>query len=191
MTPIYLTDFIAPSFYRVHQAIKEEKHTHYWLKGGRGSTKSSFVSVQIILGMMKDRQANAVVLRKVGLTLRDSVREQLKWAIQGLGVWSYWSDKVSPMELCYLPTGQRILFRGADKPRKIKSARVRSGYFKFVWYEEVDEFTGKEEIRMINQSLLRGGSPFVLFYTYNPPKVATKLGKRRNNRATTRPIRPS
>lgn len=167
---IQLADLIAPSFYQVHHAIKEGRHMHYWLKGGRGSTKSSFVSIQIILGMMKDRSANAVVLRKVGLTLRESVLEQLLWAIEQLGVTSYWSDKVSPMGLTYLPTGQKILFRGADKPRKIKSIKVKSGYCKYVWYEEVDEFTGMEEVRMINQSLLRGGNPFVIFYSYNPPK---------------------
>ena len=73
------------------------------------------------------------------------------------------------MELTYTPTGQKILFRGADKPRKIKSIKVSKGYTKFIWYEEVDEFNGMEEIRMINQSLMRGGQQFVVFYTYNPP----------------------
>jgi PBSX family phage terminase large subunit len=71
-----------------------------------------------------------------------------------------------------LPTGQKILFRGADKPKKIKSIKFSKGYCKFIWYEEVDEFAGMEEIRMINQSLMRGGSSFVVFYSYNPPKSA-------------------
>lgn len=167
---IELKDIIAPSFYGIHNDIKKQKHTYYWLKGGRGSTKSSFVSIEIILGMMKDSNSNCVALRKVGLNLKDSVYEQLEWAIKMLGVEQYWLSKLSPLELVYIPTGQRIIFRGADKPKKIKSTKFKSGYCKYIWYEEVDEFNGMEEIRTINQSLMRGGESFCVFYSYNPPK---------------------
>lgn len=170
MIMIELKDIIAPSFYGIHNDIKKQKHTYYWLKGGRGSTKSSFVSIEIILGMMKDSNANCVALRKVGLNLKDSVYEQLEWAIKMLGVEQYWLSKLSPLELVYIPTGQRIIFRGADKPKKIKSTKFKSGYCKYIWYEEVDEFNGMEEIRTINQSLMRGGESFCVFYSYNPPK---------------------
>lgn len=165
-----LSDAIAPSFYSVHKAIKSGQYTRYWLKGGRGSTKSSFVSVEIILGMMQHPEANAVCIRKVGLYLKDSVYEQLLWAIDKLGVTAYWQAKLSPLELIYLPTGQRIIFRGADKPRKLKSTKVSKGYIRYIWYEEVDEFGGIEEIRTINQSLMRGGAKFDVFHSYNPPK---------------------
>lgn len=169
MTKVKLSELIAPSFYELHNDIKNNRYTHYWLKGGRGSTKSSFASIEIILGIMKDPNANAVVLRKVKETIKDSVFEQLIWAIEKLKVSEYWDIKNNPMELTYIPTGQKILFRGADKPRKIKSIKVSRGYVKFIWYEEVDEFNGIEEIRIINQSLMRGGKEFVVFYTYNPP----------------------
>ena len=161
---------IAPAFYGLYWDVTDCRHTHYWLKGGRGSTKSSFTSVMIVLGMMQDAEANAVVVRKVGLYLKDSVYEQLVWAIDKLGVSALWHCKLSPLELVYIPTGQRILFRGADKPKKLKSTKVHKGYIRYVWYEECDEFNGIEEIRTINQSLLRGGSRFTVFYTYNPPK---------------------
>lgn len=167
-----LSSIIAPSFYEVHKALKNHEYTHYWLKGGRGSCKSSFASEEIVLGMMKDPEANAVVLRKVGLYLKDSVFEQLQWAISALGVDAYWAAKLSPIELVYLPTGQRIIFRGADKPKKIKSTKVKRGYIRYIWYEETDEFNGMDEIRTINQSLMRGGSKYDVFYTYNPPKSA-------------------
>lgn len=169
MAKVKLSELISPSFYEMHKDIKNNRYTHYWLKGGRGSTKSSFVSIEIILGIMKDPNANAVVLRKVKETIKDSVFEQLIWAIEKLKVSEYWDIKHNPMELIYIPTGQKILFRGADKPRKIKSIKVSRGYVKFMWYEEVDEFNGIEEIRIINQSLMRGGKEFVVFYTYNPP----------------------
>lgn len=165
-----LSNIIAPSFYRVHNEIKQNKYSHIWLKGGRGSTKSSFTSITIINGMMVDKKANAVCLRKVKDTLKDSVYEQLQWAIDILNVEHLWHPSTNPMSLTYLPTGQKILFRGADKPKKIKSIKFKHGYCKYIWYEEVDEFSGIEEIRMINQSLMRGGKTFNVFYTYNPPK---------------------
>lgn len=167
-----LSSIIAPLFYLVHKAIKAGLYIHIWLKGGRGSTKSTFAAVEIVLGIMKDPNANGVALRKVKDTLKDSVFEQLCWAIEALGVEQFWHKSISPLSLTYLPTGQKILFRGADNPKKIKSIKFRRGYCKYMWYEELDEFNGMEEIRMINQSLMRGGKDFVVFYSYNPPKSA-------------------
>ncbi|OUS72988.1 terminase [Paenibacillus sp. MY03] len=167
-----LSSIVAPSFFDVHKDIKQGLHTHYWLSGGRGSTKSSLVSVEIILGIMSDPLANAVVLRKVKDTLNESVKDQLIWAIESLGVSDYWDMPETKLVLTYKPTGQEIRFRGADKPKKIKSMKFAKGYTKFIWYEELDEFTSMEEIRMINQSLMRGGPKFIVFYTYNPPKSA-------------------
>lgn len=167
---VKLSEIIAPSFFSVHTDIKNNKHIHYALCGGRGSCKSSFVSIEVALGIMTDTKANAVVLRKVGQVLRDSVYEQMLWAIDMLGAGELWEGKVSIPELVYKPTGQKIIFRGADNPRKLKSIKVSSGYIKYIWYEEADEFSGQEEIDMINQSLLRGGESFCCFYSYNPPR---------------------
>lgn len=164
-----LSFLISPPFFSVHNYIKNQKYTHFWLKGGRGSTKSSFISIEIILGLMQDQFANAVVLRKVGNNLKDSVYEQLEWAINVLGISQYWTRKINPLQLTY-NNGNKIIFRGADKPKKIKSTKFKNGYCKFIWYEEVDEFNGMEEIRIINQSLLRGGEKFFVFYSYNPPQ---------------------
>lgn len=167
-----LSNVIAPSFHHIHKAIKKDLYTHFWLGGGRGSTKSSFVAIEVILGIMRDPTANCVALRKVKDTLKDSIYEQLCWAIEVLGSDNFWHKSISPLGLTYLPTGQKIIFRGADKPKKIKSIKFSKGYSKFIWYEEVDEFNGMEEIRMINQSLMRGGKSFTVFYSYNPPKSA-------------------
>ncbi len=119
---------------------------------------------------MSDKNANAVALRKVGKYLKDSVFSQLKWAIDILGVSDHWRIKQSPLELIYEKTGQKILFRGADNPKKIKSTKAERGYIKYIWFEELDQFADSEEIRSINQSLMRGGEDFKVFYSYNPPK---------------------
>lgn len=167
---VKLTDLIAPQFYSIHWDILEGRHTHYKLYGGRGSTKSSFVSIEIILGMMQDPNSNAACFRKVKDTLAESVFEQLLWAIDVLEVSHLWKVTLSPLRLTYKPTGQRIVFRGCDDPNKSKSIKVRKGYFKYIWYEERAEFAGDEDERKINQSLMRGGSKYVVFYTWNPPK---------------------
>lgn len=167
---VNLKDLIAPQFYSVHWDILEGKHTHYKLYGGRGSTKSSFVSIEIIYGMMQDPNANAACFRKVKDTLAESVFEQLLWAIDALGVSHLWKPTISPLRLTYMPTGQRIVFRGCDDPNKSKSIKLRKGYFKYIWYEERAEFSGDDDEQKINQSLMRGGDKYVVFYTWNPPK---------------------
>jgi len=171
---VRLTDAIAPAFYPVHRDILAGRHTYYKLGGGRGSTKSSFAGVEIILGMMRDaaagRRTNAVAFRRYANTLHDSVYEQLLWAIDKLGVAGLWKSTISPLRLTYLPTGQMVLFRGADKVKKSKSIKVARGYIKYLWFEELDEFEGSEKLRSIQQSVVRGGKRFVVFYTYNPPK---------------------
>lgn len=117
---------------------------------------------------------NAVVLRKVESNIKDSVYAQLLWAIDKLGVNEYWQAKIQPLKLIYKPSGQEIIFRGSNNQedyRKLKSTKAKKGFFKYIWYEEVDEFYGMHEIRSINQSILRGGVGFIAFYTYNPPKT--------------------
>ena len=171
-----VSELIAPAFHCVHRDVKAGGHTHYWLPGGRGSCKSSFVGIEIPMGLMRDAQkgvmSHAVALRRYGVTLRESVYAQLLWGINALGAADYWTASVSPMALTYAPTGQRVLFRGADDPMKVKSIKVDSGYIKYGWYEEVNEFEGEEKLRSINQSLMRGGADFAFFYTFNPPRSA-------------------
>lgn len=168
-----LKEIIAPAFYNVFWDILDEKHTYYDLYGGRGSTKSSFVGVMIPLLMMQDAEngvmSNAVIFRKVGNTLRESVYEQIAWGIDALNANDLWSTSVNPMQYTYKPTGQKIIFRGLDKAKKTKSIKASKGYFKYLWFEELDEFSGIEEIRTVQQSVLRGGSKFVVFKTFNPP----------------------
>lgn len=173
-TQVKLTDVIAPAFYSLHWDIIEGRHTYYKLDGGRGSCKSSFCGSEIIYGMMDDankgKMTNAVVFRRYGVNLHDSVYEQLVWAIDKLGVNHLWKPTLSPLRLTYKPTGQVILFRGADKAVKSKSIKVSKGYIKYLWFEELDEFEGPEKIRSIQQSVIRGGDKFIVFYSYNPPK---------------------
>jgi phage terminase large subunit len=171
---VKLTDVIGPSFYALYWDVLECRHTYYKLGGGRGSLKSTFAATAIINGMMNDaqngKQTNAVVFRRNAIDLHDSVYEQLIWSIDRLQVSHLWRQTLSPLKLTYKPTGQVILFKGADKVIKRKSIKVSKGYIKYLWFEELDEFEGPEKIRSIRQSVVRGGEEFTVFYTYNPPK---------------------
>lgn len=169
MSDVRLSEKIGSAFYDVAHDVFLHGHTHYDFSGGRGSLKSSTVSVLVPLLLINNPGTHALVLRKVANTIRDSVYAQYIWAIGELGMAAYWEAKVSPMELIYKPTGQKIMFRGADDPMKIKSIKVPFGYIAVTHFEEKDQFAGRAEIRTILQSTVRGGSKYWNFESYNPP----------------------
>lgn len=164
---------IAPVFAPVLFDIREHKYTEYVFPGGRGSTKSSFVSVNIIDLIMANPDMHAVVMRQVADTLRGSVYQQMLWAIEALGLSDEFHATVSPMEITRKSTGQKIYFRGADDPGKIKSIKVPFGYIGVLWFEELDQFVGPEAVRKIEQSVIRGGDVAYIFKSFNPPKSAS------------------
>lgn len=165
-----LSELIAPAYYDVHRDLKNGTNDEYFFSGGRGSAKSSFISIEIILGMLRDPEANAIIYRRVGNTLRESVFEQMQWAINMLGVGEWFKTQVSPMEIRHKRTDQRILFRGADDPGKSKSIKIGKGYFKYIWFEEAADFQGMEAIRTIKVSAVRGhDGRAITFLSYNPP----------------------
>lgn len=163
---------IAPTFWDAYDDLQAGLHSEYWFEGGRGSTKSSCISLEIIMGMLNDRNANAIVYRRVGNTLKDSVYAQMIWACDMLGIMPIVTLRQSPYEIIFNKTGQRILFRGADDPKKSKSIKLTKGYFKYLWFEELAEFSGMGAIRTIKQSILRGVDQAFTIYSYNPPRSA-------------------
>ena len=161
------------NFDEVSKDIDNEGHAEYWLKGGRGSGKSTFVARKLLLGLAAHPGACALVCRKVAATLRQSVFAELARAADALGLSPWCEFRLSPLEI-RLSGGQRILFRGADDPGKTKSIALREGYFGYLWFEELSEFDGMEDIRTIRASVLRGPGPrrALTFCTYNPPESA-------------------
>lgn len=163
-------DIIADVFHPMVRDIRCGLHTEYVLPGGRGSTKSSGISCIIIELLKNHSDMHALVLRKVGNTIKDSVYAQIKWAISKMGLEEEFKFKTSPFEITYKPTGQKIYFRGADDPLKIKSIKPEFGYIGIVWFEELDQFAGPEEVRNIQQSAIRGGDKAYRFKSFNPPR---------------------
>lgn len=179
---VNLTDCIDKPYYKAFHHIMDGDYTHYWFGGGRGTFKSSFVSLAIIEKIMENAEEyladpenkellHAVCFRKVKDTLTDSVYEQLKWAINKLGVDKYFNCTTHPLKIVYKPTGQKILFRGLDKAEKAKSIKTSEGYFGLCWFEELQEYHGMAEIRKAYQSVMRGTDETIqVICSYNPPE---------------------
>lgn len=150
--------------------IKSKKR-YRMVKGGRGSKKSTTTAIQTIVDTMKYPGLNTLVVRRVFKDHHDSTYAQLNWAIARLGVRAYWKSKLSPLEIIYLPTGQKILFRGLDDPMSITSMTVDVGYLCRVWFEEIYQITNENDFDMVDMSV-RGEMPDPLFKqitgTFNP-----------------------
>ena len=139
-------------------------------KGSRASKKSTTAALKIIVRMMQYPLANTLVVRKTGASLKDSCFAQLRWAIERLGVSAWWKARVSPLDLEYAPTGQRILFRGCDDPLKVTSITVKHGILCWGWLEEGFE-VDEDSFNRIDESL-RGQLPEGYYIqwliTFNP-----------------------
>ena len=175
---IRLHEVIAPVFWPAHRAVRAGTVQEIVAKGGRGSGKSSFISLELVLQLLRHPDCHAVVLRKVGGTLRTSVYAQVCWAIAALGLGGRFKCTVSPMECVYLPTGQKILFFGLDDAGKLKSIKVPFGAIGLCWFEELDQFDGPEEVRNVEQSVFRGGQYALTFKSFNPPAMARSWANR-------------
>lgn len=163
---------IAPVYFPLHADIDAGMHQYYNLPGGRGSGKSSFVSLEIVNGIMQDQtgESNAIIFRRTANTMRESVYSQIAWAIDTLGAGHLWRGTISPMRYEYIPTGAQIIFRGLDDASKLKSIKPKKGTFRFIWFEEFSELPGPNFTRNVLQSVMRGqGLQFVVFRTFNPP----------------------
>lgn len=151
------------------------------VKGSRGSKKSTTEAMWIIYNMMKYPLANTLVLRRVFNTHKDSTWAQLKWAVNNLEVSHLWNFSKSPLEATYIPTGQKILFRGLDDPMSITSITVEKGFLCWCWVEEAFQVMNEDDFNKIDLSI-RGELPREYFkqitFTFNPWSEKHWLKKR-------------
>ncbi len=168
---INVAPLIIRAFDGLFQSVVNHDYNNYWMEGGRGSTKSSFIAICIVILVVTFPWANATIVRRFSNTLRDSVYQQMLWAIAALGLDRYFKASLSPLEIVYKPTGQRIVFRGLDDPLKSKGAVFKHGYNAIQWFEELDQCRSWEDVSSALKSYRRGGDIFWSFYSYNPPKT--------------------
>lgn len=164
---IYLPDVVGKGY----KTFWNFKGRYRVVKGSRASKKSTTAALNLIYRIIKYPKSNALVVRKTYRTLQDSCYAQLRWACDRLGVKEYFDFKLSPLEIIYKPTGQKILFRGLDDPLKVTSVTVDVGYLCFLWIEEAYEIMSESDFDMLDESI-RGEVPGELFkqitLTLNP-----------------------
>ena len=181
---IRTSQIITPAFY--HAWRNCDKYVTKVFKGGRNSGKSTTISRRIIFDLMR-LPVNALIVRKVGETLEHSVYAQLLDAVDALGVGAYWEARKSPLSLRYTPTGTQIIFRGADKPEKIKGIKTAKYPISILWIDELDEFKTADEVSVIVNSVIRAELPhglkYSIYFSYNPPKRKNNWVNKKYNSA--------
>jgi len=167
---IRITDLINRNFYPVWLTDKP----HVVLSGGRSSMKSSVISLKLVVDFLNDPEGNVICLRKVGKYLSTSVYEQIKWAIYKLGAQGEFHFGKSPLKITHKATGTAFYFFGVDDPQKLKSAKIAVGYVMALWFEELAEFSGVEDIDIVEDTFIRtdigNGKQVRVYYSYNPPR---------------------
>lgn len=144
--------------------------------GGRGSFKSSTISLKLVTMMKKHTQlghkVNVVAFRENATYLRDSVYGQITWALSMLDLTDEYIFRTSPLRIIHRRTGSGFYFYGVDDPFKLKSNTI--GKVIALWYEEAANFKSFEVFDQVNPTFIRQKSPYVsyvpIYYSYNPPK---------------------
>lgn len=145
-------------------------------KGGRGSFKSSTISLKLATMMKKytqqNKQVNIVCFRENQSYLRDSVYNQILWALTMLDIQDEYKTYKAPLTIVHKKTNSTFYFYGADDPLKLKSNIV--GNVIAIWYEECANMKSAEVFDQSNPTFIRQKADFVdqvkVFYSYNPPR---------------------
>lgn len=172
---IFTSNLFAKVYNYVFKSIINHDFERYTFTGGRASAKSSFISLVIVLLVRLFPRYNALILRRTAKSLRNSVFEQIVWAINA---WGFKGFKIPKSRTAALPivytrkdgTEQVIIFAGCDDPEKLKSIKVSNGYIAILWVEEKTEIDANT-LHNVRISALRGGDKFYIFESYNPPSA--------------------
>lgn len=163
-------DNINPVFYELWLA----EEPRIIAKGGRSSFKSSVISLKLVKDFIEDPNGNVVVMRKVAKYLRTSVYEQIQWAIYTMGLQDQFIFREAPMKIIHKATKTAFYFFGVDDPMKLKGAKIAVGYVMALWFEELAEFVGIEDIDIVEDSFIRedlgDGRSVRVYMSYNPPR---------------------
>ena len=173
---------IGRDFFRPHMLIAEGRQAEFWCKGGRGSLKSSWASLELVNHIETHPGEHAAAVMKRKNSLRDAVYAQVVWAIHAMGLDDWYEMPASTFKIKKKSTGQIIFFAGCDDPHKTKGLKPPFGHIGFLWFEECDQFRGMPEIRTVRQSAARGGERTVSVYTYNPPRTRDNWANREADR---------
>lgn len=145
-----ITKAVSPAF---EDFLFDWNYETYLLLGGYGSGKSYQIAFKIILKLLQEKR-KALVVRQVFETIEQSCYDLFCEILDDMGLLTTdpveFKKKVnrvlalkSPLRFRF-PNGSQIIFKGMDKPEKVKSINGVS----IVWLEECSEisFSAYEEL---------------------------------------------
>lgn len=169
---IKTSQIVLPAFHDFWKATRDN-YLNYVCKGGRNSAKSTSISQKIIMDMI-EYPITTLCIRRYEKHIRNSVYEQIKFAIRLFNLENEFEFGVSPLQITYKERGNKIIFIGADDPQITKGIKMAKFPIARLWIEEVTEFRQEEDLDTIIASFLRDTLPdgldYKIFYSYNPPK---------------------
>lgn len=164
-----ITKSVSPAF---EEFLFDWDYERYLLIGGYGSGKSYHIAFKIILKLLEEKR-KALVIREVFDTIQDSCYDLIAEILDDMGLLT--SDmkeyRTKPNKVLALKSplrfrfknGSSIIFKGMDKPEKVKSINGVS----IVWFEECSEikYDGYKEVlgRIRTPNL-----PMYFFLSCNP-----------------------
>lgn len=137
---------------RFEDFIFDWDYREYLLVGGYGSSKSYHIALKLILKALEEKR-KILVVREVYDTIRESCFDLFLEILDDLDLLDPNSNRkqskkvryrTSPMQLIF-PNGSKVIFKGMDKPGKLKSINGVS----IVWLEEASEikYAGYKELK--------------------------------------------
>jgi len=131
--------------------------------GGRDSGKSYFIGGQLIpLAMLQEKGFRGVGIRKTYSSIKDSVFQEIEDGIDNFEQDYKFHSIKNPLEITCTSNNNKMIFRGLDDARKIKSLKG----INFIWVEEAEDLTETQFDDLL--ILLRGDGYQRLILTYNP-----------------------
>ena len=169
---IKMTEMVNPHFYKLWTT----KKSYIIAKGGRGSFKSSVISLKLVTSVKKwtqlHKKVNVVCILANKSDLHDTVYSQIMWALDMLNLSDEYNYYKSPLRITHKLTGSTFYFYGADNPHKLKSNKVDN--IIAVWFEEAANMKGVDVFDQSIPSFIRQKPDYVddvkVYFSYNPPR---------------------
>lgn len=147
-----------PLFWHIRKAM-HDKNIRYIINRGGSSSGKSVSTTQAVLLSVFSCEGSALVVRKVGASLRNTVYEEFKTQLKALQLSQFFVPKENNITCV---NGCKIDFTGLDDPEKIKSI---TGY-RWIVMEEATEFEYEDFTQI--RFRLRGKEGLQIICNFNP-----------------------
>lgn len=155
---IYSYKLFNPLFWHLREAFADTNLRYIINKGGSSSGKSVSAAQALLLTVLSG-EGNVLVLRKTGVSIKNTVYEEFKEQIKRLHISNFFICVENSIRCV---NGMRIDFSGLDDPEKVKSI----ANYKRILLEEASEFEYEDFVQITFR--LRGKEGLQIILNFNP-----------------------